>query len=74
MTGAAGRPSDAAVLAVVAREPGAVVDAERRVAQHFAIEVGDAHAQLSRLFAAGHVRFVRCDGVMTYEVRTSPTP
>jgi DNA-binding transcriptional ArsR family regulator len=60
-------PTDAAVLAVLAQERDFVGDAELRVARHFGIKPSEAHALLSRLFNAGHVRLLRRDGVMTYE-------
>jgi hypothetical protein len=68
------RPGDAAVLAVLGSDTGAAADADRRVADRLGVEPYEIHAQLSRLFDAGHVRLVRREGVMTYEVRTSPAP
>jgi hypothetical protein len=63
-------PTDAAVLATLGNEPEFVGDADVRVAERLGITEREAHAMLGRLFDAGHVRFARHDGVMTYEQAT----
>jgi Mn-dependent DtxR family transcriptional regulator len=63
-------PTDAAVLATLGSEPEFVGDAEVRIAERLDIAEREAHAILSRLFDAGHIRFARHDGVMIYEQAT----
>ena len=63
-------PTDAAVLATLGSEPDFVGDAEVRIAERLGIAEREAHAVLHRLFDAGHIRFARHDGVMTYEQAT----
>jgi hypothetical protein len=67
MTSRATAAEETAAIAALGPNPMFVADCESRLAERLDIDVVDARAILSRLFAAGRVRLVRREGVMAYE-------